>query len=105
MEENTRALYLMWACSQRLCFMLQIIYQFARDDNDDNMIDGKLCSTNIELILCDDDTESDHDECLSDLVICLASDYQKVVMPKERSLARIDNDKQTAHPKHTSLTT
>ena len=50
-------------------------------------------------------TGSDHDECLSDLVICLASDYQKVVMPKERSLARIDNDKQTVHPKHSSLNT
>ena len=69
------------------------------------MIDGKLCSTNIELILCDYDTESDHDECLSDLVICLASDYRKVVMPKVRSLARIDNDKQTVHPKHSSLNT
>ena len=69
------------------------------------MIDGKLCSTNIELIICDGDTESDHDECFSGLVICLASDYQKVVMPKERSLARIDNDKQTVQPKPTSLTT
>ena len=69
------------------------------------MIDGKLCSTNIELILCDDDTDSDHDECLFNLVICLASDYQGVVMPKERSLARIVNDKQTVHPKHSSLNT
>ena len=67
------------------------------------MIDGKLCSTNIELVICDDDTESDHDECLSDLVIWLASDYQKVVIPREPSLGRIDNDNQTVHPKHTYL--
>ena len=69
------------------------------------MIDGKLCSTNIELILCDDDTDSDHDECLFKLVIRLASDYQGVVMPKERSLARIVNDKETVHPKHSLLNT
>ena len=69
------------------------------------MIDGKLCSTNTEFILCDDDNDYDNDECLLNVVICLASDYQAVVMPKERSLARIVNDKQTVHPKHSLLNT
>ena len=66
------------------------------------MIDGKLCSTNTGFIICDDD--NDYDECLLNVVICLASDYQ-AVMAKERSLARIVNDQQTVHPQHSLLNT